>query len=195
MTMRNLRPLPTTPILRALAIVFALGLVATACSSDGNDTINLSQDGLTTGAEGGSVDSEAVGEPVEFTYETFDGERVSFSDLPEAPVVLNFFASWCPTCIAEMPDFETVSQNLAGEVVFLGLATQDRAENAVELVDQTGVTYAVGNDQNGDVFGIFKGLGMPTTVFLNADRTVANVHTGVLDVDSLTDAVNTHLLS
>ncbi len=53
----------------------------------------------------------------------------------------------------------------------------------------------MGNDQNGKIFVLFGGLGMPTTVFIDADRTVAKVHTGVLDIDSLTESINDELLS
>ncbi len=181
---------------RLLALFLGLTLIAAACSSGEPEAIALEDGALPIpAAEGGEVEGGASGEAVTFTYESFDGDRLSFDDFPEGPVVLNFFASWCPTCIAEMPDFETVSQNLAGEVNFLGLAMNDRVENAVELVGDTGVTYAVGNDQNGRVFAQFGGLGMPTTVFINADRTVASVHSGVLDVDSLTEIITDELLS
>ncbi len=170
-------------------------MVAAACGSAEPEAIALEDGGLPIpSAEGGEV-AGVSGEPVTFTYESFEGESLSFDDFPDGPVVVNFFASWCATCIAEMPDFETTSQNLAGDVSFLGLAMNDRVENAVELVADTGVTYAVGNDQNGDVFAQFGGLGMPTTVFINADRTIASVHSGVLDVESLTEIITDELLS
>lgn len=190
-------PPSTTRRRRSIAaVVVAFGLLATACASNGS-TITLGDDsGLAVpSGDAGSVDSEAIGTGVDFTYEDFDGVKHQLSELPDGPVVLNFFASWCPTCIAELPDFETVHQDFAGQVNFLGLATQDRIENARLLVADTGITYPVGNDQNGNVFSIFEGLGMPTTVFLDADGTVTRVHTGVLDVESLTDAINSDLLS
>jgi thiol-disulfide isomerase/thioredoxin len=177
--------------LRLAAVLVAVVLVAAACGS-GGETFVLGSD---TDVSAGSVASDSVGTGVDFDFENFDGTKVSFSDLPDGPVVLNFFASWCPTCIAEMPDFETVHQNFAGEVNFLGLATQDRIENAIALIEDTGITYDVGNDQNGEVFTQFQGLGMPTTVFIDVDGNVTKVHTGVLDVGSLTDTINEELLS
>ncbi len=177
-------------------MLLAIVLVAAACTSDGGGTNTVGDDGSASATDGaGENDPEIDVEAVAFTFDDFEGENLSFADLPDGPVVLNFFASWCPPCIAEMPDFETVHQNFAGEVTFLGLATQDRVESAVELVEQTGITYQVGNDQNGDVFSLFGGLGMPTTVFIDADGRVASVHTGALDVDSLTDSINDDLLS
>ncbi len=196
MTKQHTRSKPKSTKVRLLAMLLAMVMVAVACGSGDDDVIRLGQDELAAPTEGaGDVDSEAVDEAVTFTFEDFEGQKISFDDLPDGPVVLNFFASWCPTCIAEMPDFETVSQNFAGEVNFLGLATQDRVESAVDLVEETGITYQVGNDQNGGIFTLFGGLGMPTTVFIDANHTVANVHTGVLDVDSLTEAINDNLLS
>ncbi len=182
----------TKRITRRSAIAGGLVLTAAACSS-GSDTINISDGGLAAPAPQGDApapDSEAV----DFNYVTFEGDEVVFSNFSDQPVVLNFFASWCPTCIAELPDFQTVSQNLEGEVQFLGLATQDRAEASDELIENTGVQFPVGRDPDGSIFNIFQGLGMPTTVFINADGTVADVHTGVLNVESLTEAINEELL-
>jgi thiol-disulfide isomerase/thioredoxin len=179
---------------RLVAVLFAVAIVATACSS-GSDTISLGDDPLAPSIEAGDVDSGAQGDVVNFTYDTFDDERAEFADLPDGPVVLNFFASWCPTCISELPDFQTVSENLADEVTFLGLAVQDRSENSVQLVADTGITYPVGRDQNGSIFAIFEGLAMPTTVFLDADHQVVRVHSGVFDVESLTETINSDLLT
>jgi len=169
-------------------------MLATACSSN-SDTIQLGNEAFAPDVESGEVDSEATGDVVNFSYETFDDETVEFADLPEGPVVLNFFASWCPSCIAELPDFETVSQNFGGDVTFLGLATQDRSDSSVELLERTGVTFATGKDQNGEIFSLFKGLAMPTTVFLDANHEVVRVHSGVFDVESLTETINDDLLS
>lgn len=181
-------------IRRMIVVAFALAMIATACSS-GSDTIQLGNDSFSPDVEAGEVDSEATGNTINFTYKTFDDESIEFADLPEGPVVLNFFASWCPSCIAELPDFETVSQNMAGQVTFLGLATQDRSDNSVELLESTGVTFATGKDQNGEIFSLFQGLAMPTTVFLDANHEVVRVHSGVFDVASLTETINDDLLS
>ena len=133
--------------------------------------------------------------PVNFRWDTFDGSTKALSDLPSMPVVVNFFASWCPSCIAEMPDFEAVSQSFDGDVQFVGLAMQDRPESAEALVAETGVTYEVGADPNGDIFAQMGGLGMPTTVFIDADGVITSVHSGQLTADSLTDKINDELLS
>lgn len=176
------------------ALLVAFALIAAACSSSGDDVINLGSEPLAADVDLEDVEVEDFGESVNFIYETFEGESTTFGDLPDGPVVLNFFASWCPTCVAELPDFETVSQNLAGEVNFLGLATSDRSEDSEILLENTGVTFDVGKDESGEIFRIFEGLAMPTTVFLNENHEIIDVHSGVLNVESLTDSINEHLL-
>lgn len=180
-------------ISRRTALAAGLAATVAACSGGGSDTIPLTDGGFDTPTPEGDAPAPS-GDAVDFGFESFDGEQVVFSEFSDRPVVLNFFASWCATCIAELPDFETVSNQLDAEVDFLGLATSDRAELSDELVEATGVTFDVGRDPTGEIFRIFGGLGMPTTVFINADGTVANVHTGVLNVESLTQTINEELL-
>lgn len=186
---------------KLVALLVGMAIIAAACGSGGSDTVNLSDGSLPTGEEAlAQLEAErlARGEgvadgSVDFSFENFEGEQITFSEFSDKPVVLNFFASWCATCIAELPDFETVSNQLDGEVEFLGLATNDRLDASIELLEATGVTFDVGQDPTGEIFNIFQGLGMPTTVFINADGTVADVHTGVLNVESLIEAVNENL--
>ena len=108
-------------------------------------------------------ESENLPPNVEFTF--FDGTQGSIHGLAGQPTVLNFWASTCPPCIAEMPEFEEVSQSLLGEVAFVGVNTSDRREAADRLAAQTGVTYPLAEDPQGEIFRAFTAFAMPTTVF------------------------------
>ena len=176
---------------RRTALTLGLGFVAAACGSS-SETINLSDGGLTPPADDTDVDSSAAGgERVNFVYNSLDdGSELEFTDLAgNGPVVVKFLASWCATCVAELPEFESVSQTFANDVQFLGLAVQDDVVNTHLLLGETGVTFPVGADQPGEIFAMFGGLGMPTTVFIDANGQIADVHTGVLTEDSLTQAI------
>ena len=122
----------------------------------------------------------------------FDGNQVTLSQYTGTPVVLNFWASWCPFCIAEMPDFELVSQATAGDVVFIGVNLQDNAVLATELVGETGVTYQLTSDPQGVVYAAFGGIAMPTTVFVDATGVVSEVVTGQLSEDQLRAKIAEH---
>jgi cytochrome c biogenesis protein CcmG, thiol:disulfide interchange protein DsbE len=100
-------------------------------------------------------------------------------------VVINFWASWCPSCVAEMPDFEKVHQDLKDEVVFIGIDQRDDRNAAEALAQQTGVTYRLAEDPDGRVFDAFGGVGMPTTAFIDADGNVVDVVTGQLSEELL----------
>lgn len=117
----------------------------------------------------------------------FNGEQVVLSDYAAAgtPVVLNFWASWCPFCIAEMPDFEKVSQSTLDEVAFIGVNLQDDQGLATSLVHETGVTYLLTRDPQGVVYAAFGGIGMPTTAFIDASGIVREVVTGQMSEDQL----------
>ncbi len=130
---------------------------------------------------------EADGEPSSLTFTTFEGDLVELSSLEGGPVVVNFFASFCTPCITEMPAFEEVHQALGDQVTFLGLAVTDQPEEALALVDRTGVTYRTAQDKDGSVIAELGGTSLPTTVLLDADGEVVASHSGELDAGELRD--------
>jgi len=140
--------------------------------------------------EGAAIASgqASSGEPAPAVEMTdFDGKQVILSSYADAgtPIVLNFWASWCPFCLAEMPDFERVSQATAGRVAFIGVNLQDDQALAKELAEETGVTYLLARDPQGVVYAAFGGIGMPTTVFVDASGIVREVVTGQMSESQL----------
>lgn len=129
------------------------------------------------------------------TLEFFDGDTQRLSDFVGKPVVLNFWASWYPACISEMPFFADVHRRLGGQVEFIGVNMQEvDLEAAAELVEQTTVEYRLVHDLDGAIFTEFGGIAMPTTVFITADGSVARVHAGTIFADELTSIIESDLL-
>jgi cytochrome c biogenesis protein CcmG, thiol:disulfide interchange protein DsbE len=154
----------------------------------------------------GAADSDAPAGPVTPTsppaasaavdqpFELFDGGVARVADWQGTPVVVNFWASWCPPCVAEMRDaLEPMHQQLGLEVVFVGLNLQDTPDRAGAVVEQTGVTYVLGTDPNGDLFTAFGGFGMPTTIFIDANGRLVDSHTGAFTFDQLRTLIETSL--
>jgi thiol-disulfide isomerase/thioredoxin len=74
-----------------------------------------------------------------FAFTTFDGRWLSSNELAGQAVVLNFLASWCTPCRAELPYFETTSRAYAAQgVVFIGLAVQDGPTAAMAFLQELG---------------------------------------------------------
>ena len=148
-------------------------------------------------AFGGGDDGSAAGEApqgtpapeVSFTY--FDGSQGTLADLRGKPVILNFWASWCPACVAEMPGFQRVYEQFGDRLTILGLDVQDTRDAAEALVERTGVQYPLGDDPDGTLLQTFGGIAMPTTVFIDADGNVLDSFSGFLTEDLLSERIQT----
>ncbi len=164
----------------------AIALVAAACSGSGPHTNAAPADG----APGSTVvvDDLAPAPVAEFVM--FDGTTATFADYEGRPLVVNFWASWCPSCVAEMAAaFKPAQQSLGDEVAFLGLNIQDDRADALRLVEETGVLFDLGADPLGDLYLEFGGIGMPFTIFINAKGRIVEQHNGPLTETQLLDMI------
>ncbi len=162
----------------ALGLVVLVGFLLALPTPEGAATV---EGEASEGAAAPSV--EMVG---------FGGETIALSDYAGTPVILNFWASWCPFCVAEMPDFEDVSNAHVDQVAFVGVNLQDDPGAADSLAVETGVTYQLARDPQGVVYSAFGGIGMPTTVFIDADGVVRDVVTGQLSSKDLEAKIDQH---
>ncbi len=120
------------------------------------------------------------------------GEKIRISQLRGHPVVPNFWFPSCPSCVAEMPEFEEVFQaHKSDGVEFIGvqLVGLDTAENGQEFVDSLGVTYALGPDETGDIIKDYKLTGFPTTVFIDDEQNIVRTWTGILNGEMIVELV------
>jgi len=121
------------------------------------------------------------------------GGTIDYASYSDRPLVINFFASWCPNCVAEMPAFERVHDDADGRVAFLGISQSDAPGASIDLAEQTGITYDTGIDQHGAFFNALGATGMPTTIFVLPGGRIARVWTGALDEASLTQLIDEYL--
>ncbi|MFN0090054.1 MAG: TlpA family protein disulfide reductase [Acidimicrobiales bacterium] len=151
---------------------------------------------LVVARTGNSAEKVPTGRaPAAEAFQTLDGSSASFEKYRGRPPVVNFFASWCAPCLAEMPGFERVSQDLGDRVAFLGINLQDSSEAGRRVVEQTGITYDVARDPSGALFKSFGAIAMPTTVLIDANGKVVDLISGELSARSLRDRIDKALLS
>ena len=99
-----------------------------------------------------------------------DGRTVRrLSDYRGKTVVLNWYASWCGPCQAEIPDFQQAYMALNGEIVILAVNLQESGGKASAMLEGLGATFPSVLDSDGDVARHYRLLGMPSTFFIDRD--------------------------
>ena len=175
--------------LRRAALGLAAALLLAACggTSAGAPPSGDDPAASTAGPSRMSTDLPAI------QINTFDGDAAALTEYVGTPLVVNFWASWCPPCIAEMPDLEAVHQLADGQVTFVGVNTQDTPDRAESLAGETGVTSDLVRDPDGALFRAFRGIGMPSTFYVDRDGNIVGRHTGLLTSEAVLDDLREHL--
>ena len=102
------------------------------------------------------------------------GQRLSLSQYEGKPVIVNFFASWCPPCQTETPLLASWYREQAGKVALLGLDENDTTADAQKFVAAKGVGYPIGFDPRTVAASAYGVVALPQTFFLNAQHRVVD---------------------
>ena len=117
----------------------------------------------------------------DFQLEALDGSKVSLSDYRDKVALVNFWATWCPPCRAEIPDFEAAYRKYSGDgFVVLGVNVQEPRELVEPFVTQLDMTYPVLLDEQGRVMSEYRALGLPMSFLVDRDGVIQVRHMGVL---------------
>ena len=127
----------------------------------------------------------------DFTLVDLNGDTVRFSDLDGQVVVLNFWATWCPPCRREMPILDAFQDEYGPQgLSVVGIDVGENADIVRRFVESMGVDYPIWVDAPGKPAGFdlsqsvhrrFGGVGLPTTVFIDAAGIVRDTHLGELN--------------
>jgi peroxiredoxin len=175
------RPAPTWPLwlAAALCLIGAVGVVARAGLPNPLDHIGE--------AVGDAVYAPVVGQlaPL-FAGATADGTGISLSDLRGRPVVLNFWATWCAPCTAEMPELQRVQDTFEDAVTVVGLNTGESAAVVRQWAADHAITFPLALDPAGETAATYQLRGQPTTFVINAEGLVTDVLLGPTTAEQLT---------
>ena len=126
----------------------------------------------------------------DFTLETFSGKTISLQDLRGKPVVINFWASWCPPCRVEASLIERTWRAYENRgLIFLGVNIQDRKEDALSYMREFDITYPNGPDPTGEISFDYGVSGLPVTFFISGQGEVVRRWVGAIQKSALISAI------
>ncbi len=131
-------------------------------------------------------------------FRTLDGKVLALRELAGRPALINFWASWCTSCVEEMPALDRLHRSLAGRLGFLGVnllgVEGETEETAREFERTTGVTYPSIFDERGLLFAHFSPARlMPSTVLVDKNGVIRYRSFGPRSFDELREAVERDL--
>jgi peroxiredoxin len=137
-------------------------------------------------AAGSLPPAPALGHPApDFTVTDTAGKTFKLSALRGTPVILNFWATWCPPCRAELPELQAGSQRLAGQVAIVGLNQGETPEQVKGFVQQMGLTFQIPLDEDMNVSRVYGVRNLPTTFFIDRSGVIRSVQLGALNEATL----------
>lgn len=121
-----------------------------------------------------------------FQLEDLDGNQVSLASLRGKVVIVNFWATWCPPCIEEMPSMERLNEVMAGDdFVMLAINTEKNGRTIVpDFLKKTPYTFPILYDDQAVVqqlYGVYK---FPESFIVRKDGTIDQKVIGPLDWSS-----------
>jgi len=129
----------------------------------------------------------------DFTVFDAQGNEVRLSDFFGTPIVLNFWASWCPPCKSEMPHFNELYAEVKDDVVFVMVdvvdgqrETQEKGQKYIEDEGYNLPIYFDNEQQAANIYGITY---IPTTILISAEGNIVTIYKGAIDKETLISGI------
>lgn len=120
----------------------------------------------------------------DFAYTMPDGTIARLSDLRGNKVLLNFWATWCAPCRAEMPAIQAALNRHANDGFNVLAVNQSEELARIKLfADELGLTIPLITNVSSDISDAYGARGLPTTYFINRDGTIGFRHIGLMSAD------------
>ncbi len=132
-------------------------------------------------ADTGACMANAKPANMDFTMKDLDGKNVSLSSYKGKVVLLNFWATWCGPCKAEVPIFVELQEKYRGRLVVVGFSVDDTAEKARAFANQYKINYPIllgeGREDVQEAYGPIWGI--PASFIISKDGKVCRKHLGI----------------
>jgi peroxiredoxin len=165
-------------VIAVVVLIALLGVAIVQAMDKKAEPENASQEAANMG--GLKVGAKAP----DFELKTLAGDTVKLSDLKGKKVMLNFWATWCPPCKAEMPAMEEFHKEAGDEVVILAV-NNDPHLDVKAFLDENGITFPIPLDEEDKVNETYQVLSIPTTYFIDTKGNIGNKYIGAMNLDAM----------
>ncbi|WP_066186125.1 MULTISPECIES: redoxin domain-containing protein [Gracilibacillus] len=155
---------------------------------------NLQGNRITTPLQQGSeevTESDEVGLEQgqiapDFEVKTLEGDTAQLSDYRGERVFLNFWATWCPPCRAEIPDMQKLYDEKDVEILAVNMTASESGQQVVaDFVDEFDMTFPVLMDPEGDVLDTYQVVAYPTTYMIDSNGRTQFISLGAMNHDQM----------
>lgn len=140
-----------------------------------------------------------AGEPApDFTVNLTDGSSASLSSLRGTPVMLHFWATWCPPCVRELPLIADAASRYAGRLAVFAVSVGEDERTVSSYLARRGgalASFVSGCDGNAAVARLYQVNAVPMTLFLDSAGKILSVHVGAFSAQKLEAAVEAAIRS
>ncbi|MCC6146492.1 MAG: TlpA family protein disulfide reductase [Anaerolineaceae bacterium] len=127
-------------------------------------------------------ESPGIGKKIpSIIMQELDGDEIDIASLIGKPLVINYWATWCPPCKLEMPLLQEFSMAHMGEVIVVGINAKESNATVSDFMRKNGIGLDMILDLNGNMQDAFRITGLPTTFFVDETGVLRAQHIGILD--------------
>jgi peroxiredoxin len=120
-----------------------------------------------------------------FALVDLDGNQVELSDFQGRPVLINFWATWCPPCREEMPDIVATYEKHKGQGLMVLAISSEESAVVRGFAGENKMNFPVLLDSDGAVSDVYRIRVLPTSIFVNKDGVIVHVFLGSVTEEAL----------
>ena len=181
--------------IRLIVLVLLFAALMFAATKLYNNLVETAPDISSVSVEAEEADTEETErEPApDFTVYDADGKEVHLSDFRGTPVVLNFWASWCPPCKQELPDFNEAflrEEGIRFMMVNLTDGQRETLESAGAFIEEMGYGFPVYFDTEYSGAAAYGVSSIPATYLIDAEGNLVAYAVGMISADALQQGID-----
>ena len=118
----------------------------------------------------------------DFTFtDLVTGKTTKLSDLRDKPVYLNFWATWCPPCVKELPHIQAKYEQYKDRIHFLAISVDSEQEAPAQFISSKGYTFTVGYGNEREISRAYSIEAIPASYIIGTDGTIKAQIVGSMD--------------